>query len=184
MVDRYGRAVQGQPQMVTLHGEAGIGKTRLAAEFLSCCRAEGAEVIQARAFESGSLMAFQPLVEALRSRLNQPGERKDLPEAPWMAPLRHCCPNCASTIPVCLPPGRFGRRTNATLRTLGAADAMLAGAAPLVRFMDDLQWADSATLEGLQYAARRWRTSGARVLLLLGVRAEALQPSANANRQA
>ena len=33
----------------------------------------------------------------------------------------------------------------------------LAKRAPLVLFVDDLQWADSATLDLLQYAIRRWR---------------------------
>jgi len=52
----------------------------------------------------------------------------------------------------------------------------LAKRAPLVLFMDDLQWADSATLDLLQYAIRRWQDSAARVLLLASLRSEALHP--------
>jgi len=52
----------------------------------------------------------------------------------------------------------------------------LAKRAPLVVFVDDLQWADSATLDLLHYAIRRWRDGAARVLLLVSLRSEALHP--------
>jgi predicted ATPase len=50
----------------------------------------------------------------------------------------------------------------------------LAEQAPLVLFVDDLQWTDSATLDLLQYALRRWRDHSARVLLLVSLRSEAM----------
>ena len=56
----------------------------------------------------------------------------------------------------------------------------LAKQAPLVLFVDDLQWTDSATLDLLQYAIRRWQDgatpSSRRVLLLVSLRSEALHP--------
>ena len=53
----------------------------------------------------------------------------------------------------------------------------LAQRVPLVLFVDDLQWADSATLDLLQYAIRRWRESCVRrVMLLVSLRSEALHP--------
>src|SRR5439155_1075106 len=59
----------GRTQVATIEGEPGIGKTRLAREFLRWARAQGADVLEARAFETGSRLPYQPLVEALRSRL-------------------------------------------------------------------------------------------------------------------
>ncbi len=178
LVDRYNRAARGQPQVLTLHGEAGIGKTRLAAEFIAWCREQGAEVIQGRAFESGSHMPFQPLVEALRTRLDRAGELRALREVPGLAPLRQLLPEWGEPgrglAPAAAEPA--GGQTQ-LFEPLVRLLSVLAGAAPLVLFVDDLQWADSATLEGLQYAARRWCESGARVMLLVGVRSEALQPS-------
>jgi predicted ATPase len=52
----------------------------------------------------------------------------------------------------------------------------LAKRAPLVLFMDDLQWTDSATLDLLHYAIRRWQENSARVLFLASIRSEALHP--------
>jgi DNA-binding SARP family transcriptional activator len=50
LVECYRRAAAGQPQVVMLRGEAGIGKTRLAREFLAWASAQGTEVLQGSAF--------------------------------------------------------------------------------------------------------------------------------------
>jgi len=49
----FQQAQRGQPQAVLLLGEAGIGKTRLAGEFVTWARAHGAEVLSGQAFEMG-----------------------------------------------------------------------------------------------------------------------------------
>ena len=46
----------------------------------------------------------------------------------------------------------------------------LASRAPVVLFLDDLEWADTATLEVLDYASKRWAEQGAPVLLLIAAR--------------
>ena len=71
LVERYKYAAAGQPQIVVLRGEGGIGKTRLARVFLAWVVSQGANVLQGRAFESGSRMSYQPLIEALRPMLEQ-----------------------------------------------------------------------------------------------------------------
>ena len=55
--NRYGRAAEGQPQLVVLRGEVGIGKTRLANKFIHWASAQGAELLQGSAFESGIHLA-------------------------------------------------------------------------------------------------------------------------------
>src|SRR5262249_42673007 len=67
----YEQASSGQPQVVLLEGEAGIGKTRLAAAFLDWVKAQGANVLKGRAFQTSQRLLYQPLLEALRTRLEQ-----------------------------------------------------------------------------------------------------------------
>jgi predicted ATPase len=50
--------------------------------------------------------------------------------------------------------------------------ALASGAPVVVLFLDDLQWADAATLEVLDYAGRRWAEQGAPVLVLIAGRPE------------
>ena len=181
--ERYALAVQRQPQVLMLHGELGIGKTRLAREYLAWCRAKGAVVLQGGAFESGSHLPFQPLVEALRLRLAQENVSRDGPAEAWLAPLLQLLPELRERYPELPltdadPDGESGQRR--LFEPLVRLMAALAGRAPLVLFLDDFQWVDSATLAALQYAARRWRATAARVLLLVGVRSEALRPPAQA----
>src|SRR5258708_27247288 len=71
LVTRYQQALHGQAQAVLVVGEAGIGKTRLAAEFVAWVKAQGADVLSGQAFEMGGRLPYQPLVEALRSRLGE-----------------------------------------------------------------------------------------------------------------
>src|SRR5439155_5767307 len=66
LVGSFQQARQGQPQAVLVRGEAGIGKTRLAHEFVAWARAQGADVLSGQAFEMGGRLPYQPLVEALR----------------------------------------------------------------------------------------------------------------------
>ena len=59
------RATEGNRQLVLLEGEPGIGKTRLAMEFMEVCEAEGALALYGRC-DAETLVPYQPFVEALR----------------------------------------------------------------------------------------------------------------------
>src|SRR5258708_3836397 len=71
LVDRYQETRRGKPQAVLVMGEAGIGKTRLVSEFAAWVQAQGADVLIGRAFEVGGRLPYQPLVEAVRARLEE-----------------------------------------------------------------------------------------------------------------
>ena len=60
-------AAAGDPSMVLLVGEAGIGKTRLCDELLRLARATGGTVLFARCYEIERSLFLQPIVEAIAS---------------------------------------------------------------------------------------------------------------------
>lgn len=185
LVKYYGYASAGQPQLVVLRGEIGIGKTRLVRKFIHWASAQGAELLQGSTFESGSHLPFKPLVDAFRQRFADKDSLKDLfdddgwfPALSQLLPeLRQDNPGFASS-PVEQPHSDIGESQTQLFEPLVQCTLALAKRAPLVVFVDDLQWADSATLDLLHYAIRRWRDSAARVMLLVSVRSEALLPMA------
>src|SRR5712692_6174776 len=92
LVGSLRQAREGQPQAVLVVGEAGIGKTRLASEFAAWARAQGAEVLSGQAFEMGGRLPYQPLVEALRPRLEAENAPEDLLDDLWLAELGRILP--------------------------------------------------------------------------------------------
>jgi DNA-binding SARP family transcriptional activator len=179
LVSRYQQAQEGQPQAVFVVGEAGIGKTRLAREFVAWARAQGAEALSGHAFEMGGRLPYQPLVEALRPRLEEENAPEDLLDDPWLAELSRILPELRVRYSD-LPTPTEDKLT-AKLRLFEAVARLLdalAHRAPLVLLLDDLHWVDGASLDLVRYLARSWRGHGTRVLLLGTVRSEELELNA------
>src|SRR3954451_6576674 len=144
---RFAAAAEGTRQFVVLAGEAGIGKTRLAAELAREAHADGATVLFGRSdFES--LVPYQPFITAIqhrvahRSQINFPAElADDVRELGRFIPaLRRLAPERA---PIAGDPeaDRF--------RLFAAGTHLLAFVArqhPVVLILDDLQWADASTV--------------------------------------
>ena len=182
LVKCFKRTAESQPQLVVLRGEAGIGKTRLARKFIHWASDQGAELLLGSAFESGSHLPFQPLVEALRLRLEGESSLTDLVDEIWLSPLSQLLPELRqkfpnlSTSPVELPHPEADINQAQLYEPLVQCMLALAKRTPMVLFLDDLQWADSATLDLLQYAIRRWQDNSARILFLASLRSDALHP--------
>jgi DNA-binding SARP family transcriptional activator len=182
LLQSYRRAAEGQPQLVVLRGEVGIGKTRLARKFIDWSRGQGVELLLGNAFESGSHLPFQPLVEALRIRMEGDRSFLNMVNEVWLSALSQLLPELRqhhpnmSPAPV-EPPFLDADVSQAQLyEPLVQCMLALAKRAPLVLFIDDLQWTDSATLDLLQYAIRRWQDNAGRILFLASLRSEALHP--------
>src|SRR5438270_2377234 len=176
LVGSFQQARGGQPQAVLLVGEAGIGKTRLATEFVAWAQAQGAQVLSGQSFEMGGRLPYQPLVEALRSRLEAENAPEDLLEDLWLAELSRLLPELRVRYPdLPLPTenglSARGRLFEAVARLFGA----LAKRAPLVLLLEDLHWVDGASLDLLRYLGHSWKEHGNRVLLLGTVRSEGLE---------
>ena len=101
----------------------------------------------------------------------------------WLSPLSQLLPELRQHHPKFIPrscgissPGSRGQSQAQLYEPLVQSMLALAKQAPLVLFIDDLQWADSATLDLLQYAIRRWQDNAARILFLASLRSDALHP--------
>jgi DNA-binding SARP family transcriptional activator len=170
LIECYQRAHAGQSQLVLLQGEAGIGKTRLATEFVGWAQAQGADVLVGRALQTGRQLPYQPLIDVLRLRLEQEHAPDDLLSDVWLAELSRLLPELRDRYPDLSVPS-----TDETLghHRLFEATARLvqiwAAQRPLVLVLDDMQWADTATLDLLLYLARSLADEGAPVLLLLNL---------------
>lgn len=157
-------------RVMLVAGEAGIGKTRLAREFLRQVRDEGTGALVARCFEGESHLAYGPLAMALRSGLARDGTGwPSRLEAPWAAEIARLLPEVATTredseyLPPIEGPGAQTRFYEALRRALIAA---CASGTRGIFVLDDAQWADEATLTFLAYLVRRLADQPLSVLLL------------------
>src|SRR2546429_674963 len=176
LVASFQQVRRGQPQAVLLVGEAGIGKTRLASEFVAWARAQGAEVLSGQAFEMGGRLPYQPLIEAVRPRLEEENAPEDLLDNLWLAELSRILPELRvrySDLPAPTQDELAAkvRLFEAVARLVDA----LAQRGPLVLLLDDLHWVDGASLDLVRYLGRHWKGHGSRVLLLSTVRSEGLE---------
>jgi DNA-binding SARP family transcriptional activator len=140
---------------ILIEGEAGIGKTRLAEEFL---HAQGKLALAGAARELEQALPYQPIIEALRKLLASPAWpelRARLDLAPvWLAEVTRLLPELAEELlshQPALSPADESRLWEGLTRFLLA----LAHQRPLVLFLDDLHWADAATLALLGYLVRQ-----------------------------
>jgi DNA-binding SARP family transcriptional activator len=168
LIKAYHTAQRGQTQVVLLQGEAGIGKTRLAKEFLAGAEMEGADVLQGRAFETCGRLPYRPVIEALRPRIERENAPDDLLSDTWLAELARLLPELYDRYPdLPAPQGDKSVARNWLFEAVARLLQALARRAPLVLFIDDVQWADTASLDVFHYLVRSWSESATPALLLL-----------------
>jgi DNA-binding CsgD family transcriptional regulator len=148
-------------QMVLVHGEAGVGKSRLVREVAAMARETGVTVFSGRAVPSGE--AYRPLAEALSAAL------RDRP-LPRENGLRPYLPALAVLLPDAGVEGRADPRGVALGEAILRLVTALAGRRGAMLVLEDLHWADPDTLDVLSYLADAAATSP--VVLLATARDE------------
>ncbi|MDD9971911.1 MAG: AAA family ATPase, partial [Myxococcales bacterium] len=153
-----------KPEAVLIRGPSGIGKTRLAREFLAVCRKDGDSVVlEGRCYERESLPynAFDSLIDALSRYLRKlPAVRAasvmprdarllaDLfPVLERVEVIQASPPLSRARASAAREPLEHRRRAFEALRELLSR---ISDAATLVLCIDDLQWADADSMQLLQ----------------------------------
>lgn len=155
--------------LVVLEGETGIGKSRLAESFVDFVRARGATVVAGHCYEGESSLAYGPIADGLRAALGHPDTQVRLLSVPeyWLSEATRLVPELALTRPrlpsAITDSASAGARLVEGLRHV--LHAVLAGGNPGVLFLDDLQWADEASLQLLGSIVRRLREQPMLVLV-------------------
>jgi DNA-binding NarL/FixJ family response regulator len=124
--------VTGTGRVALVGGDAGIGKSRLLDAFLARARASGAQTLVGHCVEAEARRPFGPFIDSLRGV-------RDVPRLV----------QTEGDLAVADPDVRYR-----ALRSFAIVLGDLAREEPLVVAIDDLQWADEATMDLFAYLAR------------------------------
>ncbi len=138
-------------RMVLIHGEAGVGKSRLVREATAVARRAGVSVLSGRAVPSGE--AYRPLAEALSAALRG----RQLPRENGLRPY---LPALSALLPDIAIEGQSDPRGGVILgEAILRLVSTLTSPRGAMLVLEDLHWADPDTLDVLSYLADAASTS-------------------------
>lgn len=172
MVTAWTAVNQGRRQVLFVAGDAGVGKTTAVSAFLTRLaalrpiRATWAQCVQ----HFGVGEPYEPLLEAITRLCRQSSGQQ------FLLLLEQHAPTWLAQIPGLLPTRRFaelqrgaaGTTKERMLRELTGALEAITADAPLILWLEDLQWSDVSTLDWISAFAAR--PEPARLLLIGTVR--------------
>jgi len=175
--EAFRRAADGQPSLVLLAGEAGVGKSRLAAEFSRQVEAAGGAAAAGGCLDIGEGgLPFAPFVEAFRamSRTLDAKTRREV-FGPSTDELGGLTPDLAQPDRATSSlqdrgdaPGRTARLFDSVIAVLGRASDL----APLMLTLEDIHWADGSTRDLIRFLVRNLRAE--RLLIVATYRSDDL----------
>jgi DNA-binding SARP family transcriptional activator/tetratricopeptide (TPR) repeat protein len=156
-------STSGELRMAVISGEAGIGKTRIAEEFLHWAKRQGIRTASAACYSAEGQISFASVTKWMRAL-----PLKGL-DTHWKNELSRLLPELRSGT---ISPQSMTEAWQKQIFFESMARAILTGNEPVLLLLDDLQWCDQDSLAWLQYFLRF--DSQAKVLILVTVRAEEL----------
>jgi ABC-type oligopeptide transport system substrate-binding subunit/DNA-binding SARP family transcriptional activator len=160
---RLDQARSGRGSFLLVSGEAGIGKSYLTRAFLRE-QTEEFTIFSSECYPGDQQPPYQPILDALQPLVQQM-ESSDCELPEWIEPLSPFFPQRRS-------PTRIEAQDKLLETAPGswfegffqAFNTLSGGSQPAVLYLEDLQWADSATLAFLVYLVRRLADSPMLVL--------------------
>jgi tetratricopeptide (TPR) repeat protein len=165
--------IEGKGSTIFISGEAGCGKTRITNEFLEIARKKGATILTGWCLSNAAVPYF-PFVEAFESFFaenegDRPINSQQLGVKTWLMaaskPEREVQEGLS-----------FQSWKEQEFAAVTKELMFLSTEKPLIMFIDDLHWADSASLSLLHYISRA--IASERILVLATFRSEELGPNA------
>jgi DNA-binding CsgD family transcriptional regulator/tetratricopeptide (TPR) repeat protein len=178
------RAGTGQPVIVLLRGEAGIGKTRLIGDAIERARAAGSPILHGACLDlAGEGLPYLPFVEAIRNFVRATDRDRAIELlGPALSDLGRIVPEVAALgagagllVEGTAPdrPDSSVDRARLFERLLGFLDR-LAATDPVLAVVEDVQWVDPATHDLITYLVRN--VTSERVVIVLTCRTDDLGP--------
>jgi DNA-binding CsgD family transcriptional regulator/tetratricopeptide (TPR) repeat protein len=163
-----GRAADGEPAVVLVGGEAGVGKTRLVAELAAHCATDGMRVLSGGCVPvGGDELPYAAIAQALRPLPEELGMdvMRELAGPSWRE-LAHLSPALGE--PQAVPAGQAAqlRLFELLLGLLGRLSEQM----PVALVVEDVHWADQSTRDLLAFLVRNLRRE--RVLAVLTYRSD------------
>ncbi len=150
----YARTLRdGRAHLFTIYGEPGVGKSRLAREFVDSV--DGASVLTGRCLPYGEGITYWPLAEMIKSAA---GISDDEPLEEAFEKLRACCEDDAVADLIGLASGLLeaveGERSPQEI-AWAAREVMstLGDVQPLILFFEDIHWAEEPLLDLIEHLA-------------------------------
>jgi DNA-binding CsgD family transcriptional regulator/tetratricopeptide (TPR) repeat protein len=176
LVEAFGRAAQGQPSLVLVAGEAGVGKSRLVAEFAEHVETDGGWTASGGCLDLGEGgLPYAPVVEAIRTLTQRiEADRRSASFGRSMEVLATIVPELRrpdldrTPYDRIDPSGRQVQLFDAIVDLLDRAS----GGRPLMVTLEDIHWADGSTRDLIRFLVRNLRTE--RLLLVATYRSDDL----------
>ncbi|MBC8504943.1 MAG: AAA family ATPase [Anaerolineales bacterium] len=155
---RLTQAAAGQGQIVLITGEAGIGKSRLVQETAVLAHRQGFHLLNAHCYQVEQTMPHQPLVDLIRQVMACDDLWHQLAPV-WLHELAVLVPEvgevvASATTVATLPDEPDENQQGRLFQAIFHLFAKQADQHKLLLVIEDIHWADPATLQCIHYLAR------------------------------
>jgi ABC-type oligopeptide transport system substrate-binding subunit len=176
------KASSGESQVFLVSGEPGIGKTRFVRELMTLARIQGGIVLQSECYAEGGA-PHAPIASIIRQSYKLEGDHlMSLPDL-YIANLLSITTDLqllAENLSIELKPD-LDLDLEKMSESFVALCSSISKEAPLLIIIEDAHWADSGTLHLIRHLARRSKSSGFRLLLVMTYREIELDESKSLN---